>query len=324
MDRRDFLAGAAALPFALALAPEALAKRLGGTPIALVTADTEEHVAAVHLVTGRVVKRIPTLPGPRSIESVLADRTVVAHSDEGAVTLIDGLDLKVRRVLRGFEIPRYTAMSADGRIAYVTDAGRGDVAVIDLRRGRVVNRVEVGAHARHIGRDPGGRWLWVALGFSAPQIVVLDLGDTPSSPAVVARITPPFLAHDVAFEPKGRQVWVSAGTEERLAVYDPRTRRVIRTVRADAAPQHFTFGAGRAFVAEGKCGMVRVHALHDARLVGEIAVPVGSYNVQEGAGWVVTPSLDHGTLVVLDSFGKKLREVRVASSSHDACVVMTP
>lgn len=321
MDRRTFLVGAAAL----ALAPEALARRLGGVPVALVTADTQEHVAAVELSTGRVVKRIPTLPGPRSIESGFADRTVVAHSDEGAVTLINGADLTVRRVLRGFEVPRYTAMSTDGRRAYVTDAGRGDVAVIDLWEGKVVHRVEVGAHARHISRDPGGRWLWVALGFSAPQIVVLDLATgSPARPSVTARITPPFLAHDVAFEPRGRQVWVSAGKDERLAVYHPGTRQVIRTLSADAAPQHFTFAAGRAFVAEGKCGMVRVHALHDGRVVRELGVPVGSYNVQEGAGWVVTPSLDHGTLTVLDRFGRRLREVRVASSSHDACVVVTP
>ena len=315
MDRRSFLAGAAAL----VVAPGAFARRVGGTPVALVTADTEAHVAAVELATGRILARIATLEGPRSIESVFASRSVVAHTTEGAITLLDGLER--RRVLRGFAEPRYTAMSTDGRLAYVTDSKLGEVAVVDLDVGRVVHRTEVGALARHVTADPLGRQLWVALGFSAPAIVALDLAD-PLRPRAVRRIRPPFLAHDVAFEPKGRQVWVSAGREQRIAVCDP-SGHVRRVLRADAAPQHFTFGAGRAFVAEGECGMVRVHTLHDARLLRELTVPVGSYNVQSGLGAVVTPSLDHGTLVVLDRFGRKLREVAVASSSHDAALVMT-
>jgi hypothetical protein len=300
VDRRSFLAGAAAL----ALAPEAFARRLGGTPLVLVTADTEEHVAAVELASGRIVRRIPTLPGPRSIQSVFASRSVVAHTSEGAVTLLDGLDR--RRVLRGFEEPRYTAMGTDGKQAYVTDSRRGDVSVLDLDTGRVVHRTEVGAHARHVTADPAARLLWVALGFSAPTIVALDLAD-PVRPRVVRRIRPPFLAHD---------------EERRLAVFDP-AGRLLRTLRADAPPQHVTFGAGRAFVAAGKSALVRVHALHDGALVRTAAVPLGSYNVQSGLGAVVTPSLDRGTLVVLDRFGRTQREVQVAPSSHDAALITT-
>ncbi len=315
MDRRRFLAGAAAL----VVAPQAFARRAGGTPVALVTADAEAHVAAVELASGRIVRRIATLEGPRSIQSVFSTRSVVAHTTEGAVTLLDGLDR--RRVLRGFEEPRYTAMGTDGKQAYVTDSRRGDVSVIDLDTGRLLHRTEVGAHARHITADPASLLLWVALGFSAPTIVALDLAD-PVRPRVVRRIRPPFLAHDVAFEPRGRQVWVSAGEEGRLAVYHP-AGRLLRTLRADAPPQHVTFAAGRAFVAAGKSGRVRVHALHDGELVRTTAVPEGSYNVQSGLGGVVTPSLDHGTLVVLDRFGRSLREVQVASSSHDAALITT-
>ena len=50
-------------------------------------------------------------------------------------------------------------------------------------------------------------------------------------------------------------------------------------------------------------------------------VPLGSYNVQSAAGRVVTPSLGHGALTVLDSRGRTLYRVQVARSSHDACVV---
>ena len=97
--------------------------------------------------------------------------------------------------------------------------------------------------------------------------------------------------------------------------------RLPRLLPADDAPQHITFAAGRAFVAAGKSGTIRVHALHDGRLLRTVRVAAGSYNVQEGIGAVVTPSLERGTLAVLDRFGKLLREVRVAESSHDAALV---
>jgi hypothetical protein len=48
-------------------------------------------------------------------------------------------------------------------------------------------------------------------------------------------------------------------------------------------------------------------------------VPGGSYNVQSGRGLILTPSLDTGTLSVLDPAGRVLRETKVAGSSHDAC-----
>ena len=108
MDRRGFLLAAAAAP---------LAAR--GRSFAYVTADTEAHVAIVELESGRVLHRIATRPGPRSVERIGAV-AVVAHTAIGAVSVVD--ELGVRREVPGFEEPRYTAGSHDGRHAFVTDA----------------------------------------------------------------------------------------------------------------------------------------------------------------------------------------------------------
>jgi len=49
-------------------------------------------------------------------------------------------------------------------------------------------------------------------------------------------------------------------------------------------------------------------------------IPVGSYNVQFAAGRLLTPSLNAGTLCVLDAEGRLRERVEVAASSHDACL----
>jgi DNA-binding beta-propeller fold protein YncE len=316
VDRRAFLAGAAAL----ALAPRALAQLSLRAEVALVTADLEARLVAVDLATGRIRRYVQTLPQPRSIETV-GGTAVVAHSERGAITLVRGKTLEVARVLRGFGEPRYTVGHPDGRHAYVTDAERGEVVVLDVVRGRVVGRVHVGSLARHIAIDPSARRLWIALGTTARDIAIVAIV-RPDRPQLIGVIRPPFLAHDIGWTPDGSRVWVSSGDREELAIYNPRTGKVLRRLAGDAPPQHVSFRGGRAYVTSGDSGTLRVHRANGDAL-RTMAVPVGSYNVQEGQGWVVTPGLGNGSLCILDARGRLVRRKQVARSSHDACIVTT-
>jgi YVTN family beta-propeller protein len=220
-----------------------------------------------------------------------------------------------------FHEPRYTAAHPDGRHAFVSDSGSGELVVLDAVRGRVVARVSVGAKARHLSIDPTGRRLWTALGTKAERIAIVDVAD-PSSPRLIETIRAPFLAHDVVFAASGNRVWVSSGDRGSLAIYDASTRRLVRTLAGQAPPQHVAFSErGRvAYVTSGDDASLRVHA-HDGRLLREASVPGGSYNVSRGGGHVFTPSLDRGTLCLLDRNGNVRHTVSVAASSHDAAVV---
>src|SRR5687767_6370337 len=121
MNRREFIVAATAL----AIAPEALARQLkGGQPVALVTADLESRIVVVSLNDGRTLRTIRTPPGPRSIERVGAS-VVVAHTGHGAISILGPGFRGVRHVLEGFDEPRYTAPSSEGRFAFVTDSGAG-------------------------------------------------------------------------------------------------------------------------------------------------------------------------------------------------------
>src|SRR5437773_276250 len=180
MNRREFLAAAAAVSFTL---------RSGAAhPLALVTADTESAVVLVDPFAGRVLRRIATRPDPRSIERV-GETAVVTHTAIGEVTLLRGLE--IAHVLRGFGEPRYTAGAPDGRHAFVTDSGHKNVAVVDVLHGRVVARLHLGEWPRHITLDSRGRTLWVALGTEASAAAVVDV-TRPAEPRLLGHVKPPF------------------------------------------------------------------------------------------------------------------------------------
>jgi DNA-binding beta-propeller fold protein YncE len=322
MRRRELLElGAGAAVALLVPAGEALGRRARARarPLALVTADLESRLVAVDLAGGEIVAHVPTPAGPRSIELVGRGGTaLVAHTAAGLVSVVDTASLRVRRVLEGFSEPRYTAGAPHGRHAFVTDAALGQLVSVDLGRGRVSARVEVGAYARHVTIDPAGTTVWAALGPKAPAIAEIDVSD-PARLRLRRRVAPLDLAHDVVFDPDGAHVWVTSGADQRVAVHDARTRRPVLVLPAGAPPQHAVLLAGAAFVTSGDDGTLRMHRLADGALLRETRVAAGSYNVSAGGGRVFTPSLDVGSLCIADERARLVGRETVARSAHDAC-----
>ncbi len=313
MRRREFLATLGLLPF---VSYDCARKR---PVLALATADTESHVAVLDAPSGRVRGRVGTLEEPRSIEAA-GRQAVVAHTSSGALTLLEGRPVRVRRVLRGLAEPRYTAVAPDGIHAYVTDSARGELIVLDLDRGRIVGGGEVGAPARHVTIAPDGRTLWIALGSKAPAVAVVDVS-RPRRPRVRGLLHPPFLAHDVACSPGGRRLWISSGDRSQLALYRPGRTRPLAVLAAGLPPQHVSFGGGRTFVASGDDGSLQVQRTSDGHVLARTAVARGSYNVQHGADLVITPSLDDGTVTIAAESGRILSRTQIAPAAHDACLI---
>ena len=185
MDRRDFLAAAAA-PLVLGLAPPALARRAGGTPLALVTADLESSIVAVDLGTGKVHRRLDTPADPRSIESIGMVGALVAHTAGGRLTLVDS-DLRVHAIHGALGAPRYTAVSPDARLAYVSDSERQEIVVVDVERSPRRRTRSGRGPCRHLGIDRAGTRLWTALGSKADRVAVLSLAD-PRRPRLVGNV----------------------------------------------------------------------------------------------------------------------------------------
>ena len=320
MNRRQFVTTSAAASLTLAFDPVAFARQLGGSGVAFVTADLESHVVLVELISGKTIAKIPTAPGPRSIEAVHGRTAVVAHTEHGLVTLIDAVRRRVRAELDDFESPRYTAVFPSADLVYVTDSATEEVITVDAVGGRILARTRVPGPARHIGVSIDGRTLWTSLGTAATRIAVLD-NRNPRRPRFERTIAPPFLAHDVVFAPDGRTAWVTSGSERRIALYRS-GRQPLRVIDSGAAPQHVTFARQKVFIACGDDGVLYRHRL-DGQRVREARIPVGSYNVTFGFGRVVSPSLGDGKLSLLDRNGHVLAVRKVAQAAHDACILVT-
>jgi len=325
MNRRAFLLATAVPVVAAALPRPASAAVAGGGTVALVTADLEAHLVAVETISGRIVKRVPTAAGPRSIESNAFGQALVAHTKLGRLSLVDVATLRVASQIGGFGEPRYTAMHPWRRIAFVSDSKREEIAVVDLVERRVVQRLHVPGPARHLSLNASGDRLWTALGTKAARVAVIDVSE-PARPRFLRTIAPPFLAHDVVFAPDGR-AWVTSGSRGAIAIYEADSSRPVRTLAAAAPPQHIAFSRSRAYVASGDDGLVRVHRLDGSTIGAAARVPKGSYNVVFGGGtspagpMAATPSLDLGTVTLLSPGGSVRAVKKIARSAHDACLV---
>jgi YVTN family beta-propeller protein len=122
-------------------------KSAGGTPVALMTAESENELAlAVALPGGKVLRRV-YLTDPETVAATPSGQVVVV-SPKGIVTLLDWRNLRVLAVLRDFRSPQVAAITPDGQWVYVTDAATGELSVIELETRRVVDRVFVGVWNR--------------------------------------------------------------------------------------------------------------------------------------------------------------------------------
>src|SRR6185295_6714367 len=139
MNRRELLLAAVAAPAALGLSSAAHAATRGGTPLALVTADSEGRILAVRLSDMQVVRSLVVPREPHGIEAVdLLKGALVMSNESGTVTVLDATAPRVRRVLEGFSGPRYAAGDPRGRFAYVSDDLAGQVVAIDVPAARVI------------------------------------------------------------------------------------------------------------------------------------------------------------------------------------------
>jgi DNA-binding beta-propeller fold protein YncE len=286
------------LAVALLLVPAASATAVASRPVALVCAELSNEVFAVSLGPdgGKVLKRV-RLDDPLMVAASLHGPAVIVNP-HGRVTLLAWRSLRPIKVFRGFVEPEVAAIAPGDRYAYVADAGRGRLVVIDLYRRRVVHQVFVGYQAHHLDFSPDGKRLWVALGETATTVVRLDTSNL-RKPLVVGRIHPRLTAHGVEFSPDGRTVWISSSAAPFVTVFNAANGRALREIAAGKGPQEIAFSGPRALVTSGYGSSVEAVSWRSYGRHGSVSMPYGSFNLATFGGDVVTSSVLNGYVTEL-------------------------
>jgi DNA-binding beta-propeller fold protein YncE len=310
---------------ALASIPSTPAGRRGGSPVALVTAETENALLAVSLPDGRILRRVRLPADPENVAAGVQTPVVAVSTKGHAVTVLAWRSLNVVRIFRDFTSPHLAAISPDGEWAYVTDDATGTLTVIRLSTTKIVDRIFVGKGAHHLSFSPFAieHQLWIALGEQARTIVVVDTAE-PARPKVIGRFDPGFPAHDLAFSPLGTRVWITAANSNDVTVFSARTRRPLLRVTAGPPPQHVAFGevSKDAYITSGYGS--RVERVSPAgRVLRTLELPYGSFNVATSGGLVVISSLLRGTVTELTD-GPMWRELtaKIAPAARDVAIAV--
>lgn len=307
---------------ALVLVSSASARPNGGTWVALVTAESQNELVAVELSTGKVVRRVSLPADPQNVAASWR-MTAVVSARAGAVTLIDQQG-RVRKVFRGLDDPHIVTVNRGKNVAYITADGSGELIVIDLLAQRIVGRIFVGTGAHHMALRPsGGHRLWIALGERASRIAIVDVS-RPTEPRLLRHFSPGFVAHDLAWGPDSRQVWITSAVGELVHVVHAATGRRLFTVRAGAAPQHVAFTHGSAFVTSGYSSRIYRVDPTNGRIVASARTPYGSFNLATHWRTVVTTSLLNGRVTEFDLRLRRVRTVRPASAARAVAIALWP
>jgi len=126
----------------------AVARPDGGSPAVFVSVGSPSQIVGVDLTSGRVVARVRVPASPGDMTSYGARHLLVVSPRAGALTLVDSFEGRVLHVWRGFGRP--VAVATNGSYAYVADAARSELAIVDLGTWKVRGRVAIRPEPRDV------------------------------------------------------------------------------------------------------------------------------------------------------------------------------
>lgn len=309
--------------------PRSFLAAVPGPPQALVTDEAQNRLLIVDLPSGRVARSVPVPADPEDI--AVNGVVIVVSSQAGTVTILNRDTLKVIKAFGGFDEPHIAAVSPDGSYAYITDDARGTLTVIRLSDMHVTGTISVGLGAHHLAFSPTDRTVWIALGEKAQQITELSTvvsgPSTPASPVVnagsprvIGHFDPGFAAHDLAFSPDGRTIWITSSAGPDVTAFSARTHKPLFRIPVGAPPQHLVFEGRYAYLTSGYSGVIEKVDAATGRVITRASSPYGSFELDAADGYVVTSSLLRGTLAIYTPALKLLHEVKLGPAAREVLI----
>ena len=155
-------------------------------------------MTAFDLTSGKTTGSVAIGPRSEGLASNPAGTEVWVGSNElGTVSLVNVAAMKVEAVIPGFAVPYRLAVSPDGKVVAVCEAGSTRIGLIDAAARKSIGAVDVGGSPRGVFVSPDSKHALVTLG-PENAVVIIDLG----SKAVVGRFAVQTAPDGVAYSPR--------------------------------------------------------------------------------------------------------------------------
>ncbi|MET0808749.1 MAG: beta-propeller fold lactonase family protein [Pseudoxanthomonas sp.] len=164
---------------------------------------------------------------PHGLRLLPGDRRALVTTESSARLLV--VEIESGRIEQAIDVGPGTghmvAVSADGKVAYVTKVNAGTLSRIDLASGLKTHERAAGRGAEGVAVSPDGKEVWV----TNREEGVLTVHD-PATLAIRRRISSRGFPIRVVFAPDGRHALVTNATAANVAVFDVRTKLPVATV----------------------------------------------------------------------------------------------
>ncbi len=162
-------------------------------------------------------------------------------TDQGVRTILPGYG-RGEEPLPVYKMPHLRGWAVAGGRAYLPAIGRHEVLVVELGTWKEVGRIPVKSQPVFVMARPDGREVWV--NFAFPDNSWMQIIDTLEN-EVVHTFEPGRAILHMEFTPKGEHIWISARDDNKVVIYDTRTREKLGELPA-TSPSGIFF-TSRAF-----------------------------------------------------------------------------
>ncbi len=160
--------------------------------------------------------------------------------DRSFVYEIDTRKLRKTDAIEVGEVPKYLAVTPNGRYLLVGNWCSWDISVVDLRKGKEVRRIDAGVAPRGIAFSPSGRTAYVTL-VGEDRLLVIDMRSFKIKRDIKDVGVRP---RHLVMSPDGRYLYVTVEGKDskrkvdgRILKYDVRKRRTVATSDALTEPR---------------------------------------------------------------------------------------
>lgn len=190
------------------------------------------HIIFTNLAIYIVMALLCLLQAPAIAAGPPGYHLYVARFSDGDVTILDSATHKeVGRIVMGFgSNPAEVIPSPDGKLLYVSNRGRDEIAVVDVESGKVIARIKTGVHPNFMNFTPDGRCLVVANN-QDEKATVID----PSTNAVVGSPAEGRGASGVAITDDSRYAYITSIYDDEISVIDLEKMERVRIIHARGA-----------------------------------------------------------------------------------------